>query len=182
MMIIRICSGIVHMGELAFVKKEFRERGGRQAKYDFVSDIDWTEVSAGDISCKPVLWGMVYGNEFFNAYDSAVRQHWSWAEFFMHWEKRSAQQEISKDYLKQAQDSLFRAEDEPFTYGLSWNRAEEISFRIVDLNMVMDWDDDGYSDRILRWYAEQGSGICWVTRKGVDQQIDFFEVKDAKEK
>jgi hypothetical protein len=44
--------------------------------------------------------------------------------------------------------------------------------------MVMDWDKDGYADRMLRWYAYHGSGLCRVTRKGEGKQIEFFELDE----
>lgn len=56
MMSIRDCYGIVHMGHLALVKKEFLHRGNVKAKNDFVSNINWEKVSANDFSCKPILW------------------------------------------------------------------------------------------------------------------------------
>ncbi len=178
MMSIRDCSGIVHMGQLALVKREYRKRGIIEVKNDFISNVNWANVSANDISCKPVLWGKVYGDEFFNAYKAALDRNLSWAELYMHWDNKSVNEKISKDYLRHAQDSLFRKDDEPGSYTLTWNNDDEHSFRIVDLNMVMDWDNDGYADRMLRWYAQQGSGVCRVTRRGDDgKQIEFFELE-----
>jgi hypothetical protein len=179
MMSIRDCYGIVHMGHLALVKKEFLHRGNVKAKNDFVSNINWEKVSANDISCKPILWGVVYGDEFFTAYKSALNRNFSWAEFYMHRDNERVNEKISKDYLSHAQDSLFKTDDEPGSYTLTWNNDDEHSFRIVDLNMVMDWDNDGYADRLLRWYAQHRSGVCRVTRRGDGKQIEFFELDVA---
>jgi len=175
MMTVRECYGIVHMGQLALVKIAFRKRGMVKAKNDFVSNINWAKVSANDISCKPILWGVVYGDEFFGAYSSALRRKLSWAEFYMHWDNKKGDEKIAKKYLRSSRDSLFKKEEDPDEYTLSWG-YEEQSFRIVDLNMVMDWDKDGYADRMLRWYAYHGSGLCRVTRKGEGRQIEFFEL------
>jgi hypothetical protein len=177
MMSIRSCSGIVHMGQLALVKREYRKRGMIEVKNDLVSNVNWSNVNANDISCRPVLWGKVYGDEFFNAYKSALDRNLSWAELYMHWDNKSVNEKISKGYLRHAQDSLFRKDDEPGSYTLTWNNDDGHSFRIVDLDMVMDWDDDGYADRMLRWYAQHGSGVCRVTRRGDVKQIEFFELE-----
>ena len=178
MMSIRDCSGIVHIGQLALVKKEFLSRGKVKAKRDFVSNVNWSNVNANDISCRPVLWGKVYGDEFFSAYKSALERNLSWAELYMHWDNKNVNEEISKEYLRHAQDSLFKEDDEPGCYTLTWNNHDEHSFRIVDLKMVMDWDNDGYADRMLQWYAHHGSGVCRVTRRGDGKQIEFFELFD----
>jgi hypothetical protein len=175
MMTIRNCYGIVHMGQLAVVKKAFRERGMVKAKNDFVSNINWEKVSANYISCKPILWGVVYGDEFFDAYSSALKRKLSWAEFYMHWDNNEGDEKIARKYLRSSRDSLFKKEEDPDEYTLSWG-YEAQSFRIVDLNMVMDWDKDGYADRMLRWYAQHGSGVCRVTRRADGKQIEFFEL------
>ena len=175
MMSIRDCSGIVHMGQLALVKKEFLHRGKVKSKKDFVSNINWEKVSANDISSKPILWGVVYGDEFFDAYSSALKRKLSWAEFYMHWDNNEGDEKIAKKFLRSSRDSLFKKEEDPDKYTLSWG-YEGQSFGIVDLNMVMDWDNDGYADRMLRWYAQHGSGVCRVTRRGDGKQIEFFEL------
>ncbi len=175
MMTVRECYGIVHMGQLALVKRAYRQRGAIKAKNDFVSNINWAKVSANDISCKPILWGVVYGDEFFDAYSSALKRKLSWAEFYMHWDNKKGEEKIAKKYLRCSRDSLFKKEEDSDEYTLSWG-YEEQSFRIVDLNMVMDWDNDGFADRMLRWYAYHGSGLCRVTRKGEGKQIEFFEL------
>ena len=177
MMSIRDCSGIVHMGQLALVKRAYRKRGVVKAKNDFVSNINWKKVSANDISCKPILWGVVYGDEFFGAYSSALKRNLSWAAFYMHWDNKKVDEKIEKKYLRSSRDSLFKKDENPDKYTLSWG-YEGQSFGIVDLNMIMDWDNDGYADRMLRWYAHHGSGVCRVTRRGDGKQIEFFELDD----
>jgi hypothetical protein len=132
------CNGIIHLGQLGMVKREYRKRGMNKAKNDFVSNINWANVSAVDISCKPVLWGIVYSDEFFGAYQKAVGRKYSWAEFEWDWDKEHSHLKVSKDYLRQAQDSLFKKDDRVDSYTLTWNKEYETSFRIVDLNMVMD--------------------------------------------
>lgn len=181
MMTVRECYGIVHMGQLALVRRAFRNRGMVKAKNDFVSDINWAKVSANDISCKPILWGVVYGDEFFSAYSSALKRKLSWAEFYMHWDNKKGDEKIAEKYLPSSRDSLFKKDENPNKYTLSWG-YEAQSFRIVDLNMVMDWDKDGYADRMLRWYAYHGSGLCRVTRKGEGKQIEFFELDELNGK
>jgi hypothetical protein len=175
MMTVRECYGIVYIGQLALVRRAFRNRGMVKAENDFVSNINWEKVSANDISCKPILWGVVYGDEFFGAYSSALKRKLSWAEFYMHWDSNEGDEKIAKQYLRSSRDSLFKKEEDPDEYTLSWG-YEAQSFRIVDMNMVMDWDKDGYADRMLRWYAYHGSGLCRVTRKGEGKQIEFFEL------
>ncbi len=181
MMTVRECYGIVHMGQLALVKIAFRKRGMVKAKNDFVSNINWAKVSANDISCKPILWGVVYGDEFFGAYSSALKRKLSWAEFYMHWDNKKGDEKIAEKYLRSSRDSLFKKDENPDKYTLSWG-YEAQSFRIVDLNMVMDWDNDGFADRMLRWYAYYGSGLCRVTRKGEGKQIEFFELDELNGK
>jgi hypothetical protein len=77
MMTLGICSGILERGQFAITMAEYKKKGRLGIKKDFVSDLDWLKVNANDISCRPVLWGAVYGEEFFNAYHSALKSNLS---------------------------------------------------------------------------------------------------------
>ncbi len=176
MMTLEICSGILERGQLAITMAEYQKRGRTGIKKDFVSDLDWLKVSANDISCRPVLWGAVYGEEFFNAYHSALKDKLSWAEFYLDWDKFHGGVKVSNDYLKQAEDSLFKKGTGAYKYYLPWRESPENAFQVWDIHTIMDWDGDGYADRIIRWVGSHGAGVGRVTRKGPDERLEFFEI------
>lgn len=175
-MTLEICSGIMERGQFAITMAEYKKKGSSGIKKDFVSDLDWLKVSANDISCRPVLWGAVYGEEFFNAYHSALKDKLSWAEFYLDWDKFHGGVKVSHDYLKQAEDSLFKKGAGAYKYYLPWRESPEYAFQVWDIKTIMDWDGDGYADRIIRWVGSHGAGVGRVTRKGPDERLEFFEI------
>jgi hypothetical protein len=176
MMTLEICSGILERGQFAITMAEYKKKGRLRIKKDFVSDLDWLKVNANDISCRPVLWGAVYGEEFFNAYHSAVKSNLSWAEFYLDWDKFHDGVKVSNDYLKQAEDSLFKKGAGAYKYYLPWRESPEYAFHVWDIHTIMDWDGDGYADRIIRWVGSHGAGVGRVTRKGTDERLEFYEI------
>ncbi len=177
MMTLEICSGILERGQFAITMAEYKKKGRLRIKKDFVSDLDWLKVSANDISCRPVLWGAVYGEEFFNAYNSALRGNLSWAEFYFDWDKFHGGVKVSHDYLKQAEDSLFKKGAGAYKYYLPWRESPEYAFHVWDIHTIMDWDGDGYADRIIRWVGSHGAGVGRVTRKGFKDRLEFYEIE-----
>ena len=41
----------------------------------------------------------------------------------------------------------------------------------------MDWDADGYADRIIRSVGSHEAGVGRVTRKGFQDRLEFYEIE-----
>ncbi len=94
----------------------------------------------------------------------------------MNWDKLHGGVKVSNDYLKQAEDSLFQKGTGAYKYYLPWRESPENAFQVWDINTIMDWDGDGYADRIIRWVGSHGAGVGRVTRKGPGERLEFHEI------
>jgi hypothetical protein len=60
---------------------------------------------------------------------------------------------------------------------LPWRESPENAFQVWDIHTIMDWDGDGYADRIIRWVGSHGAGVGRVTRKGFKDRLEFYEIE-----
>jgi hypothetical protein len=164
---------INQMGQIALIKRDFKNSKYPKFKHNYVQNINWLKVNATQISPNLMCCG-ICSRESFERCDSAVKNNLSYAQM-------CAQNQLGfhnpipfDECMKQAKDSVFTRGYFEDTYYFTYGNLEQHSFFIHDLGIVADINGDGYADRVASWSFNVSGGICGVTKKSPKGLIEFF--------
>lgn len=169
----RIQNGIEQKGELAILKKKFKDPKYQNYKINYVKNINWLKVNATQISPNLMCCG-ICSNEWFEYCNNAVKNNLSYAQMCANAQLEHPDSIPFDEYMKQAKDSLFTEGYYEDTYYFTYGDEEVNAFFIHDLGIVADINGDGFADRVASWSYNVSGGICGVTRKSKTGLVELF--------
>lgn len=172
----RIQNGIEQKGELAILKKEFKDPKYQNFKINYVKNINWLKVNATQIGPAISTWG-ISGSEGIEECANAIKKNNSYAEMHARWQLKHPNAIPFDKYMKSAKDSLFLKGYYDDTYVFTYGDLEVDAFHFHDLGIIADLNGDGIADRAASWHYNISAGICGITKKSPNGLIEFFEVE-----
>ena len=164
---------INQLGQIAIIKRDFKNGKYPKFKWDFVQNINWLKVNATQISPNLMCCG-ICSMESLGRCDSAVKNNLSYAEMCAQAQLEFPNSIPFDEYMKHAKDSLFTEGYYEDTYYFTYGDDEVNAFFIHDLGIVADINGDGFADRVASWSYNASGGICGVTRKSKTGLIELF--------
>jgi hypothetical protein len=165
---------INQVGQIALIKRDFKNSKYPKFKTNYVQNINWLKVNATQISPNLMCCG-ICSNEWFEYCNNAVKNNLSYAQMCANAQLEHPDSIPFDEYMKQAKDSLFTEGYYEDTYYLTYGKDQEDSFFIHDLGIIADINGDGYADRVASWSYNVSGGICDVTKKSSKGLIELFE-------
>ena len=174
----RIQNGIEQKGELAILKKKFKDPKYQNFKINYVKNINWLKLNATQIGPAISTWG-ISGREGIEECQNAIRKNYSFAEMHARWQLKYPSAIPFDQYMKSAQDSVFELNHTIVgdIYTFSYGDYETNAFHFHDLGITADLNGDGIADRAATWHKNVSAGVCGITKKTPKGLIEFFEVK-----
>ena len=169
---------INQLGQIAIIKRDFKNGKYPKFKWDFVQNINWLKVNATQISPNLMCCG-ICSNEWFEYCNNAVKNNLSYAQMCANAQLEHPDSIPFDEYIKQAKDSLFTEGYYEDTYYFTYGDDEVNAFFIHDLGIVADINGDGFADRVASWSYNVSGGICGVTKKSKKGLIELFEYNES---
>ena len=160
-------------GQIAIIKRDFKNSKYPKFKTNYVQNINWLKVNATQISPNLMCCG-ICSIESFGRCDSAVKNNLSYAEMCAQAQLEFPNSIPFDEYMKHAKDSLFTEGYYEDTYYFTYGDDEVNAFFIHDLGIVADINGDGFADRVASWSYNVSGGICGVTRKSKTGLVELF--------
>ncbi len=170
---IRIQSGISQMGEMAILKRDFKEPKYQNFKISHVKNINWIAVNSTQICPVISTWG-ISGREGIEECANATSKNYSYAEMPPQWQLKHSNAIPFEQYMKSVKDSLFVKGYFDDTYVLTYGDLEVDAFHFHDLGIIADLNVDGIGDRATTWYYTDSADVCRTTKKLRIGSILFF--------
>jgi hypothetical protein len=169
----RIQKYINQVGQIALIKRDFKNSKYPNSKYNYVKNINWLKVNATQIGANLMCCG-ICSNEAIESCDEALKNNYSYAEMEARWQLKYGKAIPIEEYMKRAKDSVFTKGYNEDTYYFTYGNEQEDSFFIHDLGIIADINGDGYADRVASWSFNVSGGICGVTKKSPKGMIQLF--------
>jgi len=172
---------INQVGQIALIKRDFKNSKFPKYKYNYVQNINWLKVNATQIGTNLMCCG-ICSNEAIESCDEALKNNYSYAEMEARWQLKYGKAIPIEEYMKQAKDSVFTKGYNKDTYYFTYGNEQEDSFFIHDLGIIADINGDGYADRVASWSYNVSGGICAVSKKSPKGMIQLFgfEILDGE--
>jgi hypothetical protein len=164
---------INQMGQIALIKRDFKNSKYPKFKHNYVQNINWLKVNATQIEPNLLCCG-VCSNEWYEECQKANAKKYSYAEMLARSQLEFENSIPFDEYMKHAKDSVFTKGYYKDTYYFTYGNDQEDSFFIHDLGIIADINGDGYADRVASWSYNVSGGICGVTKKSPKGLIEFF--------
>ena len=171
----RIQNGIEQKGELAILKKEFKDPKYQNFKINYVKNINWLKVNATQIGPAISTWG-ISGREGIEECANAINKNYSYAEMHARWQLKYPNAIPFEEYMKSAKDSLFLKGYYDDTFVFTYGDLEVDAFHFYDLGITADLNGDGIADRAATWHYNVSAGVCGITKKSPKGLIEFFSL------
>jgi hypothetical protein len=169
---------INQLGQIAIIKRDFKNGKYPKFKWNLVQNINWLKVNATQISPNLMCCG-ICSNEWFEYCNNAVKNNLSYAQMCANAQLEYPDSIPFDEYMKQAKDSVFTKGYYEDTYYFTYGHDEVNSFFIHDLGIVADINGDGFADRVASWSYNVSGGICGVTKKSKKGLIELFEYNES---
>jgi hypothetical protein len=164
---------INQVGQIALIKRDFKNSKYPNFKYNYVQNINWLKVNATQIGTNLMCCG-ICSNEGIEMCNEAIKNNYSYAETKARWQLNYENGIPFEEYMKQAKDSVFTKGYYEDTYYFTYGNDQEDSFFIHDLGIIADINGDGYADRVASWSFNVSGGICGITKKTPNGLIELF--------
>ena len=169
---------INQLGQIAIIKRDFKNGKYPKFKWNLVQNINWLKVNATQISPNLMCCG-ICSNEWFEYCNNAVKNNLSYSQMCANAQLEYPDSIPFDEYMKQAKDSVFTKGYYEDTYYFTYGHVEVNSFFIHDLGIVADINGDGFADRVASWSYNVSGGICGVTKKSKKGLIELFEYNES---